>query len=309
MLHQYTKSKSPIIKSNLQSRTGLARLFILAAAATVLSVTSSAHAAAAPPCAAPNPTGPYGTVTATKSVPAGTYRVWSRLQASDAANTAYTLVVQDPCTFNKSVSTTTVASWTWVSSGTVTVTGGNTAIGMYGTQPGVKLDRVLLLADQACIPAGTGDNCASAVTPPAVTLTAPPAGASLSGTATLSATATSAAGIAKVDFLVDGQVVGSDSSAAYSYAWNTAAAANGNHTLTATATDTAGNTGTSSPVSVSVSNGGGLPGDINGDGRVNAIDLSALISHDGLNYPPADFNRDGTVGAADMAILLAKWTW
>jgi hypothetical protein len=51
------------------------------------------------------------------------------------------------------------------------------------------------------------------------------------------------------------------------------------------------------------------PGDVNGDSRVNALDLSALISRDGQNYPAADFNGDGTVGAADMAILLSKWTW
>jgi hypothetical protein len=53
----------------------------------------------------------------------------------------------------------------------------------------------------------------------------------------------------------------------------------------------------------------GLPGDVNGDSRVNALDLSALISRDGQNYPAADFNSDGTVGAADMAILLSRWTW
>lgn len=51
------------------------------------------------------------------------------------------------------------------------------------------------------------------------------------------------------------------------------------------------------------------PGDVNNDGRVNALDLSLLISNDGKNYPAADFNNDGIVGAADLAILLSKWTW
>jgi len=50
-------------------------------------------------------------------------------------------------------------------------------------------------------------------------------------------------------------------------------------------------------------------GDANNDSRVNAIDLSILISHDGQNYPPADFNGDGTIGSADLAILIGKWTW
>ncbi|HEX8226434.1 MAG TPA: PQQ-dependent sugar dehydrogenase [Candidatus Saccharimonadales bacterium] len=51
------------------------------------------------------------------------------------------------------------------------------------------------------------------------------------------------------------------------------------------------------------------PGDINGDSRVNSLDLSVVIAKDGQNYAPADFNKDGTVGAADMAILLSAWTW
>jgi hypothetical protein len=52
-----------------------------------------------------------------------------------------------------------------------------------------------------------------------------------------------------------------------------------------------------------------LPGDINGDGHVNTLDLSILIAHDGQNYVAADLNHDGTVGAADLAIMLANWTW
>lgn len=51
------------------------------------------------------------------------------------------------------------------------------------------------------------------------------------------------------------------------------------------------------------------PGDANNDGRVNALDLSILISKDGQNFPAADFNGDGTVGSADLSILLARWTW
>ena len=50
-------------------------------------------------------------------------------------------------------------------------------------------------------------------------------------------------------------------------------------------------------------------GDANNDGRVNAIDLSIMISHDAQNYAAADFNGDGTVGSADLAILLGRWTW
>lgn len=50
-------------------------------------------------------------------------------------------------------------------------------------------------------------------------------------------------------------------------------------------------------------------GDVDGDSRVNAIDLSYMISKDGQVFPQADFDGDGTVGAADLAMLYPAWTW
>jgi lysophospholipase L1-like esterase len=50
-------------------------------------------------------------------------------------------------------------------------------------------------------------------------------------------------------------------------------------------------------------------GDINGDGHVNTLDLSLLLTHDGQSYTSADLNHDGIVGAADLAMLLSHWTW
>ena len=91
-------------------------------------------------------------------------------------------------------------------------------------------------------------------TAPSVSLTAPANGASVSGTVTLTASATDTVGVAKVDFLIDGTLVATDTAAPYTYAWNSAAAANGAHTLVARAADAAGNTGTSS-VSVTVTGG------------------------------------------------------
>jgi hypothetical protein len=52
-----------------------------------------------------------------------------------------------------------------------------------------------------------------------------------------------------------------------------------------------------------------LPGDVNGDGKVDGLDYGMLVSHLGQSYVAADFNKDGTVSAADLAIMLAKWTW
>src|SRR5438445_603233 len=97
-------------------------------------------------------------------------------------------------------------------------------------------------------------------TPPAVSITAPASGATVSGSVTVSASASDNVGVAGVQFLVDGTNLGSeDTSSPYSVSWNTTTVGNGSHTLTATARDAAGNRTTSSPVTVTVSNGSPPP--------------------------------------------------
>jgi hypothetical protein len=49
------------------------------------------------------------------------------------------------------------------------------------------------------------------------------------------------------------------------------------------------------------------PADLNGDGVVNAADLSALLGNWG-GTGVGDINGDGAVGAADLAALLGAWT-
>ena len=51
-----------------------------------------------------------------------------------------------------------------------------------------------------------------------------------------------------------------------------------------------------------------VPGDLNGDGIVNAADMAILLGAWGPNPGhPADLNQDGTVNAADLSELLANW--
>jgi fibronectin type 3 domain-containing protein len=95
----------------------------------------------------------------------------------------------------------------------------------------------------------------SDATPPAVNITAPAPGASVTGSIAVNANATDNATVAGVQFLLDGAALGAeDTSAPYSVPWNTASAVNGSHTLTARARDAAGNQTTSGAVSVTVSN-------------------------------------------------------
>jgi subtilisin family serine protease len=89
-------------------------------------------------------------------------------------------------------------------------------------------------------------------TPPAISITAPASGTTAVGTVTISASATDASGVSRVEFLLDGALLGTDTSSPYSYAWDTRTAANGRRTLTARATDTLGNVATSAGVLVTI---------------------------------------------------------
>jgi hypothetical protein len=90
-------------------------------------------------------------------------------------------------------------------------------------------------------------------TPPSVAVTSPSNGATVSGTVTLSASASDNVGVSSVWFTVDNINVGSeDGSAPYQTTWNTASAGNGTHTIRAAARDSSGNARTSSPVTVTV---------------------------------------------------------
>ncbi len=92
-------------------------------------------------------------------------------------------------------------------------------------------------------------------TPPTVSMTSPTSGSTVSGSITISATASDNIGIAGVQFKLDGANLGSeDTTSPYSISWNTATVLNGSHAITATARDTSNNQTTSSGITVTVSN-------------------------------------------------------
>jgi Bacterial Ig domain len=95
---------------------------------------------------------------------------------------------------------------------------------------------------------------------PTVALTAPAAGATLSGLVAISADATDETGVADVRLLLDGEDITGQlvephlDSAPYSALWRTYGVPNGAHTLAAVARDTSGNRSTSAPISVTLQN-------------------------------------------------------
>jgi poly(hydroxyalkanoate) depolymerase family esterase len=135
---------------------------------------------------------------------------------------------------------------------------------------------------------GGGDTTA-----PTVNVTAPANGATVSGTVTITASASDNVGVSRVEFFVDGALVGTDTSSPYSFAWNSASVANGGHALMARAYDAAGNVGTDNDTSVTVSNTGGT--------NPVTVTFNSISAEDG--YVKA--NADGSLPAVGTMLSLA----
>lgn len=79
---------------------------------------------------------------------------------------------------------------------------------------------------------------------PVLAITNPAEGSYITNAISITATASDPAGVARVDFYIDDQLVATDTSAPYSYYWNAPGVPDGNHNIKAVATDTVGHTRT-----------------------------------------------------------------
>ena len=104
---------------------------------------------------------------------------------------------------------------------------------------------------------GTGGGGGGDTTAPTASITAPAAGATVSGTVSVTATASDNVGVTKVEFYMDGALRTTDTTSPYSWSWDTTQFANSSHSLVTKAYDAAGNVGTSSTVTVTVNNSTG----------------------------------------------------
>ena len=90
--------------------------------------------------------------------------------------------------------------------------------------------------------------------PPAASITAPLASATVSGLVAVNVSATDNVGVANVALQVNGTTVAVDSSLPFAFNWDSSGVPNGMATLVAVASDAAGNKASSAAVSVNVSN-------------------------------------------------------
>ena len=153
------------------------------------------------------------------------------------------------------------------------------------------------------------------VTPPSASITAPAAGSTVSGTVNVTASATASAGVANVQFQLDGANVGAaETSGPYVYSWDTTKSSNGSHALTAIVTDVANNKATSSSVSVTVKNGTpdttpptvSITAPVSGSTVSGTVTLSANAS-DNVAVASVQFRVDGN--SVGSPITSAPYTY
>jgi len=142
---------------------------------------------------------------------------------------------------------------------------------------------------------------------PQPALSAPAAGATVSGSLTVSATASDDVGVIGVQFKLDGVNLGvEDTSSPYDVTWDSTTASNGAHSLTAVARDAAGNTGTSAVRSVTVDNSDAISPTVSftsptsGATVTGAVTVAATAT-DNVGVVGVQFSLDGNaLGAEDL---------
>ncbi len=132
---------------------------------------------------------------------------------------------------------------------------------------------------------------------PTVAITAPAAGATVSGQVVIDAGAADAGGLASVTFLVDGVTIATDANGTdgWSASWNTITSGNGTHSVSAIATDAAGNTATATPVTVTVANAAG-----------GSVDVTITSGADDVEEKASNGNM--TVTSTDLDLMLDRAT-
>lgn len=142
-----------------------------------------------------------------------------------------------------------VTGWTWTFDSTARADGSHTIAARATDSAGLTSTTSVTVAVSNAPPPPPADT-----TPPAVGITAPAAGATVSGTVAVSGPAHDDSAVARVDVAVDGGAWSTASgTTAWTWSWSSATVTDGSHTLTARATDTSGNT-VSAGVTVTVAN-------------------------------------------------------
>ena len=151
----------------------------------------------------------------------------------------------------------------------------------------------------------------SAAVGPRVAMSTPEAGARVRAAVPLTATAGDDRRVDKVEFLVDGIVVATDTASPWAASWSSTAATAGAHSLTARATDDAGNVKTSAARSVTVDNSAApavtLSAPASGASVKGTVTVSATASDD-VGVASVEFYVDDQrIGTDTIAPYSVAW--
>jgi chitodextrinase len=135
-------------------------------------------------------------------------------------------------------------------------------------------------------------------TPPTSAITAPADGATVSGTVPVSATASDDVAVTRVELYVDGVLKQTDTTAPYTFNWDSATVGDGSHWLYVLARDAAGNYGTVGGAMVTVNNSGGdpLPPSVAIDAPTDGATVSGPVTIS------ADASDDSGVAVVNIAV-------
>lgn len=129
----------------------------------------------------------------------------------------------------------------------------------------------------------------------------PGSGATFNRTTTLTVTANDNVGVTEVRFFVDGNLIGSDSTAPYSVGWDTTTETDGDHVLQAEAEDAAGNVGQSAELTVTVQNTFQFALTLSGEEEVPAVESAGTGSADlSVNVATGEVEGTLTVNGIDV---------
>ncbi|MCA9348158.1 hypothetical protein KC867_01990 [Candidatus Saccharibacteria bacterium] len=272
-----------------------------------------------------------GRTTTSLDIPSkGEYTIWSRIMIPDAKSNSFGMSINNGTCINIGGNQITPNQWTWINYKSTAQTDkviqnfntGLQSLSLVGTQPGVKIDRILAVNNsgpaKGCTPAGTGENCMleTDTSAPTVSIISPSSNTVAQGKLNISISAQDNKAITRVEILLDGGIYSTIYQSPYSISLESQSITDGIHTLQAKAYDSSGNVGVSSMVTINVQNTpANKPPTVtlqsNGNNFVTPanIELKAdAKDEDGTIAKVEFFANNKIIGAVTNSPFTLKWT-
>jgi len=175
------------------------------------------------------------------------------------------------------------------------------------------------VANSQTVSVNVASAASSDSTPPTVSISSP-TGGTVSGTVSVAVNASDNVGVTRVDLLVNGAVVASDTAAPFSFSWDASSRVGTSPTLVAQAYDAAGNSASSSAVTVSVTSGtppstpDSTPPSVTITNPVNGSRVSGMVNvkvsaSDNVAVSSLSLSIDGkSVATSNQSSITYKWS-